>query len=48
MGSALFGKTMENIKNHRNMKLVTTEGSKNFAESEQNYHTAKDFLSIYY
>ena len=48
MDSAAFGKTMENIRNHRNIKLVTTEGCKNFVESERNYHTAKDFLSIYH
>ena len=36
-------KTIENVKKHRGIKLVTTEGSKNYFVSEPNYHTANFF-----
>ena len=32
---------MENVKKHRDIKLVTTEGRRNYLVSEPNYHTAK-------
>ena len=38
-----FGKTMENIRTHRDIKLVTAERRKNYLVSEPNYHTAKFF-----
>ena len=38
-----FGKTMENVRTHRDIKLVTTERRKNYLVSEPNYHTAKFF-----
>ena len=43
MNNAVFGKTMENVRKHRNTKLVTTERRRNYLISEPNYHTAKFF-----
>ena len=39
MNNAVFGKTMENIRKHRDIKLVTTNKSRSKLVSEQNYHT---------
>ena len=39
MNNSVFGKTMENIRKHRNMKLVTTDKKRNKLVSEPNYHT---------
>ena len=39
MNNAEFGKTMENIRNHRDIKLVTTDKKRNKLVSEPNYHT---------
>ena len=43
MNSAVFGKTMENVRRHRDIKLVTTNNRKNQLDSEPNYHTIKGF-----
>ena len=43
MNNAGFGKTMENIRKHRYIKLVTTERRRNYLASEPNYHTTKFF-----
>ena len=43
MNNVAFGKTMENMRQHRNNKLATTERRRNYLESEQNYHTTKFF-----
>ena len=43
MNNAVFGKTMENVRKHRNIKLATTERRKNYLVSEPNYHTTKFF-----
>ena len=42
MSDAVFGKTMENIKEHRYIRLVTTD-KKTQLVSEPNYHTTKYF-----
>ena len=34
---------MENVRRHRNIKLVTTERTRNNLVSEPNYHTTKFF-----
>ena len=39
MNNAVFGKTMENIRKHKNSKLVTTNKRRNKLVSERNYHT---------
>ena len=41
MNNALFGKTMENLRKHRHIKLVTTDKRRNQLASEPNYHTKK-------
>ena len=43
MNNALFGKAMENVRKHRDIKLVTTERRRNYLVSEPNYHTTKFF-----
>ena len=37
MNNAIFGKTMENLRKHRGVKLVTTEIRRNYLVSETNY-----------
>ena len=39
MNNAVFGKTMENIRKHRDVKLVTTDKKRSKLVSEPNYHT---------
>ena len=34
---------MENVRKHRDIKLVTTESRKNYLDSKPNYHTKKCF-----
>ena len=41
--NTVFGKTMENVRKHRDIKLVTTERTRNNLVSEPNYHTTKFF-----
>ena len=41
--NVVFGKTMENVKIHRDMKLVKTVRRRNYLVSEPNYHTKKVF-----
>ena len=46
MNNAVFRKTMENVRKHRDIKLVTTERRRNYLVSEPNYHTTKFFTEI--
>ena len=39
--NAVFGKTMENVRNHRDIKLVTTNDGRNRLASEPNYQSTK-------
>ena len=39
MNNAVFGKTMEHVKNHRDIKIVNTNKQRNKLTSEPNYHT---------
>ena len=41
MNNAVFGKTMENIRKHRDIKLVTSDKQRSILVSEPNYHTSK-------
>ena len=43
INDSVFGKTVENVKKHRDIKLVTTDEKRNKLVSEPNYHTAKQF-----
>ena len=43
MNNTFFGKTMENIRKHRDNKLVTTDQRRNQLASEPNYHRTKYF-----
>ena len=44
MNNAVFGKTMEDVRKHRYIKLVTTERRSNYLVSEPNYHATKFFM----
>ena len=49
MNNSVFGKTMENIRKHRDIKLVTTNKKRSKLVSEPNYHTINlisEYLSI--
>ena len=48
MNNAAFGKTIKNVRKHRDIKLVTTEARRNYLVSEPNYHTKKKFHKIYW
>ena len=43
MNNAIFGKTMENVKKHRDIKLVKTDKRRYQLVSEPNCHTTKYF-----
>ena len=43
MNNSVFGKTMENVRKHRDNKLVTTDKRRNQLVPELNYHTRKWF-----
>ena len=44
MINSVFGKTMENLRKHRDIKLVTTDEKRSKLISEPNYHTTKRFF----
>ena len=43
MNNSVFGKTMENVRKHRDIKLIATDKRRNQLASEPNYHTSKYF-----
>ena len=43
MNNFVFGKTVENVRKHRDIKLVTANEKRNKLVSEPNYHTIKHF-----
>ena len=43
MNNSVFGKTMKNVRKHRDIKLVTIDQRRNQLVSEPNYHTTKWF-----
>ena len=43
MNNTVFGKTMGNVRNHRDIKLVTSDKRRKRLVSEPNYHSPKNF-----
>ena len=43
MNNSVFGKTIESVRKHRDIKLVTTDKIKKQLVAELNYHTRKWF-----
>ena len=43
MNNSVFGKTTENVRNHRDIKLVTSDKRRKRLVSEPNYHSHKKF-----
>ena len=43
MNNSVFGKTMQNVRNHRNIKLVTSDKRRKRLVSEPNYYSNKKF-----
>ena len=43
MNNSAFGKTMENVRDHRDIKLVTSDKRRKRLVSEPNYHSHKKF-----
>ena len=43
MNNSVFGKTMEKVRNHRDIKLVTSDKRRKRLVSEPNYHSHKTF-----
>ena len=43
MNNVIFGKTMENVRRNRDIKLVTTERRRNYLVSEPTFHNTKFF-----
>ena len=41
MNNSAFGKAMENVRNHRDIKLVTSDEVRSILVSEPNYHSSK-------
>ena len=43
LNNVAFGKIMENLRKHRDIKIVTTEIRRNYLVSELNFYTTKSF-----
>ena len=44
MNNSVFGKTMENVRNHRDIRLVTSDKRRKRLVPELNYHSHKFFF----
>ena len=47
MNNAVFGEPLENVRKHRDIKLVTTKRRRNYLVSQPNYHTQSFSQKIY-
>ena len=47
INNVVFGKTIENVRKHRDIKLLTANSRKNYLNSKPNYDTTKSFSEIY-
>ena len=45
MNNAVLEKNMENVRKHRDIKLITTEKGRNYLVSEPSYHTTENMLA---
>ena len=43
MNNEVFGKTMESVRKHRDIKSLTAEWRRNYLLSKPNYHATKFF-----
>ena len=41
MKNLVFGKTMDNVRNHRDIRVVTSDKRRSILASESNYHSSK-------
>ena len=48
MNNAVFGKTVENVRKHKDIRLVINDTRWNILVSEPNYHTKNGFQKIYW
>ena len=46
MKNSAFGKIMENVRKHRDFKLIKTEKRRNYLVSKANYHSTKFFTEM--
>ena len=46
MNNSVFRKISENVRNHRNIKLVTSDKRRKRLVSEPDYHSQKNVLTI--
>ena len=47
MNNSVFGKTIENVRKHRDITLLTIDKTRNQLVSEPNYHTTKWFSELF-
>ena len=47
MNNSVFGKTMENVRNHRDIRLVISEKRRKWLVSEPNYHSFEKFFWLF-